>query len=124
MNRRLTCLLLLTAVIAVLLVKVGLSLAQGSRGVFSQGTETCFVDPGTKCGHVDCSNFTYFANTVCNPSEVSQTRFLCDSNVPSGCTITRTTQCSDNRRTLSLAYSCPEPDSREGVITSETNICP
>jgi hypothetical protein len=66
-SRRLASLLLLTVVISVLLVKVGLTLAQGSRGVFTQGTKTCAVNPNTLCGNVSCSNIVMFGNTVCSP---------------------------------------------------------
>ena len=44
MITRRTCLLLLMASSSVFLVKVALTLAQGSRGVFTQGTRSCYVN--------------------------------------------------------------------------------
>jgi len=122
MNRRLTYLLLLIAALFIIPAKVRLTLAQGSRGTFTQGTEACSVNPDTKCGHVDCTNITWFSNTVCNPDPDAQTRFLCDSNVKSGCTITETTHCSGDQSQLSFGYACS--DGSQGVTTSTTNTCP
>ena len=121
-NRRLIDMLLLTAGVSILLVKIGLSFAQSSDGTYTQGTNSCFVDIATKCGHVDCTNITWHSNTVCNPSPDSQTRFLCDSDVRSGCTVTETTHCSADKKQLSFGYSCT--DGREGVTTNTPNTCP
>lgn len=49
-NRRLTDLLLLTVGFSILLVKMGLSFAQGGGGTYTQGINYCFVDVATKCG--------------------------------------------------------------------------
>lgn len=122
MNRRFMCILLLTAVAVVLLVKVGLTLAQGNRGVFTQGTNSCNVDASTKCGSVGCTNIVWYGNTVCTPSPYDQDRFLCDSQVAQGCTITETTHCSGDKTLIGFGYSCE--DGREGVTNSEPNTCP
>jgi hypothetical protein len=85
---------------------VGLSFAQGG-GTYTQGTNTCFIDVATKCGRVSCSNITWQSNTVCDPSPDAQTRFLCDSNVRSGCTITETTHCSEDKNSFLSGIRVP-----------------
>jgi hypothetical protein len=122
MNRRLTYLLLPAAVASPLLVKAGLTLAQGSRGTFNQGTFGCSVNPATKCGRVTCNNVTWFSNTVCNPEPSSQDRILCDSNVQAGCTITNSTYCSEDKSQLSFGYRCPDVEG--GIVTSQPSTCP
>lgn len=121
MSRRLTYLIILVAGFTAASAETWMGFAQGSRGSFTQGTPSCFVNPTTKCGNVGCSNFVYHGNTVCNPLETEQVRFLCDSQAQAGCTITDSTHCSADKRQLSFGYDC---DGVAGVVTSTPNVCP
>lgn len=105
MRRRLIHLSPFAVVALVVLVEVGLTLAQ-NRGVFTQGTAFCSIDINTRCGSVNCNNVSFFGNTVCNPT-LERVAPLCESTgVPDGCVLTHALSCSADNRTVSLGYRC------------------
>jgi hypothetical protein len=126
MKRNLTRLLPLIVIVAAsALVAVVITFAQGNRGQFTQGTPSCAVNSTTHCANIGCGPITYFGNTVCNPAESSVAAAACESQVPSGCTITAHARCSDDKRDAFVGYSCPEGDHTvEGVVDATLQVCP
>lgn len=115
----------LVIIVLAVLVSVGLTLAQGTRGVFTQGAPFCRIDTNTRCGSVSCTSVTFFGNTVCNP-KLNIVAPVCEATgVPDGCVITDALSCSADNRVVSLGYRCGEgPDSEDGVTAATLRTCP
>jgi hypothetical protein len=94
-------------------------------GSFTQGNRACSVNTETKCGFTACSPITKGTCTTCNPTQEQQTSSsLCESTVPSGCTVDSTAgiHCSDDKSHASFGYHCA--NGAEGVSTTTSITCP
>src|SRR5690242_20527087 len=77
-------------------------------GSFSQGQRSCFVDPATKCGTISCSSLTVAqACMVCQTTTQPGTPNICESSVPSGCTVNVGIHCSTDNSSVSYGWHCP-----------------
>src|SRR6516164_2341994 len=90
-----------------------------TSGSFTQGSKTCSINTDTKCGSVGCSPFSKGTCTVCDSTPPSY--LLCESQVPSGCTVNTGIHCTDEKQ-ASFGYHCS--NDTEGVTTTEPIACP
>jgi hypothetical protein len=92
-------------------------------GSYSQGQRTCVIDTATKCGRTGCGTLTVAqACMVCQTTTSVGTPNICESSVPSGCTVNVNIHCSADNSHVSFGWNCP--DGREGTNTTTTFTCP
>ena len=73
-----------------------------------------------KCGSASCAPFSKGTCTVCDSTPA--TFSLCESQVPSGCTVNASIHCNDETKRASFGYECP--NNTEGVSFTEPVACP
>jgi hypothetical protein len=128
MNRIHLVAILFGMILLSVLIKVTVSNAQnpGSDhpGSFTQGSRVCNINPDTHCAVVGCSPIVYYINTICSTPQSDETTFLCESQVPSGCTVDSNDSlaCSTDKTHAHYGYNCS--DGSTGVKTSTDRTCP
>lgn len=94
-----------------------------TSGSYQQGTRGCSVNTTTRCGTTNCGQITVAqACMVCQTPTNNLNSTLCESSVPSGCTVNVAIHCSEDSATTSFGYTCP--NNVEGVSTSISFSCP